>query len=164
MEISSTKFDKEFIDRTYALILQYDGDKEFTLLINCLLGLIIFPIERYKKLNLDFLDHNLSDINAINSCIINSNNFVFNPTHYDLKSKQFVCSKKSLYIFFTKIRNCLAHFGSVEPINENGKWKGITIIDINKNNNNNIELSLTLKYNEVRIIAEYIKSEYNKCI
>ena len=43
MEIKPTEFDIEFIERTQQLIMKYDGNTEFTLLINCLLGLIVLP-------------------------------------------------------------------------------------------------------------------------
>lgn len=41
------KIDKDFVTRTVHIIENYDGPYGVTLLVNCLLGLIILPRERY---------------------------------------------------------------------------------------------------------------------
>lgn len=77
------------------------------------------------------------------------------------KSQQHVNSDKTLGCFLKKIRNGIAHISNCEPINDNGKWIGIKIKDINTRNRNT-ELEITLKYKEIKIISKYISDEYQR--
>lgn len=45
------RFDKDFVERTKELLndAYYNTKKEVTLLLNCLLALVILPIERKKR-------------------------------------------------------------------------------------------------------------------
>ena len=162
MEINPTEFDIEFIERTQKLIKNYGGDTEFTLLINCLLGLIILPNEYNKSLRLNYLSKLLVDIPEISDCLRDADIFKFNPTYWDDKQQKFVNSQKTLGCFLRKVRNGFAHIASSEPINKNGKWIGVKIKDINSRNENNVELELSLKYEQIKIISEYISTEYQK--
>ena len=44
-------FDKDFVERTKELLIEsyYNTEREVTLLLNCLLALVILPIERKKR-------------------------------------------------------------------------------------------------------------------
>lgn len=164
MEVKPNEFDIEFIERTQKLIEKYDGDTEFTLLINCLLGLIIIPSEYNNSLKLNYLDEQLANIPTIYNCLNRIGSFTFNPTYFDRATNRYVSSQKTLGCLLKKVRNGLAHISSATPINNNGKWIGIKITDVNKRNNNNIELEVTLKYEEIKEIALYISTEYQKAI
>lgn len=162
MKINPNEFDIEFIERTQKLIENYDGKTGFTLLINCLLGLIIIPSEYNKNLKLSFLDELLINIPSIDNCLNRINGYIFNPTHRDRNTKKFVSSEKTLGCLLKKMRNGLAHISNTEPINDQGEWVGIKIKDVNNSNNRNIELEITLKYDEIKTIALYISTEYQK--
>lgn len=162
MEIRPTEFDIEFIERTQQLIKEYEGKNEFTFLINCLLGLIILPNEFNKEFQLKYLQVPLEDTAIINKCLKDSDIFIFNPTYFNKKKKKFSNEKKTLGCFLRKLRNALAHISSTKPINENGRWIGIKVKDINRKNNYNVELELVLKYEQIKIISEFISTEYQK--
>lgn len=44
-----SQIEKDFVKRTLQLIEQYKGEYEVTLLINCCLGLLVLPKEKYFK-------------------------------------------------------------------------------------------------------------------
>ncbi len=158
---SKEKYDTEFIKRTQTLIKDYqhrNGVYTTTLLLNCLLGLIILPNEfkERKGRKFNFLNQEIQNIAEIQG-IISKKGFLFNPT--TKKKGQYVSDKKSLKNFLKKIRNGTAH-QRIEPINENGKWKGIKIEDINDANNKNLELKIELTIKELRDFAFFISTKY----
>ncbi len=153
------KYDTEFIKRTQTLINGYHEKYTITLLLNCLLGLIILPNEfkGRKGRKFTFLNQDIQSIKEIQG-IISKNNFLFNPTKKK-KGDGYVSDKKSLKNFLKKIRNGIAH-QQIEPINENGEWKGVRIKDINDFNNKNLELEIEFTIKELRDFAFFISTKY----
>ncbi|MFC2096578.1 HEPN family nuclease [Bacteroidota bacterium] len=86
----------------------------------------------------------------------------FNPTHWFKQKRRHVKSDKTLECFLKKIRNGFAHIDTIVPINDEGKWIGVKIMDINKGNKNNVELEMTLMYNDILVISNFISNEYKK--
>ena len=157
-EMKQERYDVEFIKRTQNLINSYHGEYDFTLFMNCLLGLIILPNEFYGRRKLSLFNKDLSTFPELKN-IIASSDFVFDPTKWDSRSKSYIPDKKTLKVLLKKIRNGIAH-QRIESINEDGKWTGVIIQDINKKNNNNVELSIKFQIKEFRIFAIFISSKY----
>jgi hypothetical protein len=64
------KIEKDFVDHTLHILDHYDGPYGVTLLVNCLLGLIVFPRERgYRQITdtrcLDFDDLGIKERNVL---------------------------------------------------------------------------------------------------
>lgn len=149
MGIAKGKYDVELIRRTKELIKSYKGKYNLTLLMNGLLSLIVLPQEhnsRVRKLN--FMNRDLNDIPEI-QFVLNSPNFYFDRRGFnnDLKN------------LLKRIRNGISH-QRIETINENKKWKGVKIQDLDRHNN--VGLNLELKTSELRNFAFYIADEYLK--
>jgi len=149
MGIAKGKYDVELIKRTKELIKSYKGKYNLTLLMNGLLSLIVLPQEhnsRVRKLN--FMNKDLNDIPEI-QFILNSPNFYFDRRGYnnDLKN------------LLKRMRNGISH-QRIETINENKKWKGVILQDLDRHNN--VGLNLELKTSELRNFAFYIADEYLK--
>ena len=119
------KLDIEFVERTKSLINNYNGNYEFTLLLNCTLGLIILPLEVNREKRLNFLNCNLKDAAIIKTILEKDSEHIFNPTKKNRTTNKFEKAPKTLITFLYKIRNSLAHFAHSEPINENGEWTKI---------------------------------------
>jgi len=152
--------DYEFVNRTKHILENYKDEYEFTLLINCTLGLIVLPIEVNKRLKLNFLQKPMNEIQIINEIFKKDRSAIFNPTRYNRKANKYVQDEKSLKIFLSKIRNSIAHFANSEPINEGKEWKQIKLKDINNFNNDNVELEISIDKNDLKKLALYITEEY----
>ena len=100
----------------------------------------------------------MSTFTELNS-ITASLDFVFNPTKWDGSSKSYIADKRTLKVLLRKIRNGIAH-QRIESINEDGRWIGIIIEDINGRNNNNVELRIKFQIEEFRNFAIFISSKY----
>lgn len=51
MEIKKEDFYREFVKRTKEELEKYKGDREFTMLLNFTLGLLLVPFEKRKSEN-----------------------------------------------------------------------------------------------------------------
>ena len=156
-------FDIEFIERTQKLIANYNGDTEFTLLLNCLLGMIIIPNQFNQKKHLKYLQKEIIDIPTIRECLESSLDFKFEPIKRIKGSKpaEYEPAKKTLKNLMKSIRNSLSHIETIEPINENGKWVGIVLTDKHQGSNEPI-FKCNLKYEQILVVSEYISSEYQR--
>jgi hypothetical protein len=154
--------DLEFVQRTQHIINNYKEKYDFTLLLNCTLGLIILPLEVNRKQKLNFLNGNLDDIDVIKSILQNDPEHIFKPTKRNLKTNKYEETSKTLLNFLYKIRNSIAHFANSKPINEGGIWTKIKLKDINKFNKGNIELELTISEKDLKNLAQYLSDEYLK--
>lgn len=152
--------DIEFVERTQRIIENYKGNYDFTLLLNCTLGLIILPLEVNRKQHLKFLNERLENIDVIKSILKRDKEYVFNPTWFNKKAGQYETGSKTLLTFLIKIRNGLAHFANSEPINENGRWTEIKLKDVNKFNDDNIELELTISEESLLDLTRYLSNAY----
>lgn len=162
-KIEEKDFDIEFIERTQTLIKEYNGQTEFTLLLNCLLGLIILPNQFNQRKRLKYLDSELTEIPDIFNSLKINKNFKFNPTKRERGSNppRYVPAKQNLKSLLKSIKNALSHIETIKPINKNEKWVGVKLIDKNMTTQN-IEMECVLKYSQIKIIAEHISTEYQR--
>lgn len=152
--------DTQFVERTIHLINDYQGDLDFTMILNCTLGLIILPLEVNKNKPLDFLNRSLNEVEVINSIFSKDPDYIFNPTIRDRNSRGFKAAPHTLKTFLIKTRNSLAHFANSVPINEGNEWKKLILKDINRANNNNVEMQLTFSKEGMKEFALFIAKEY----
>lgn len=110
----SKQFERDFTKRTLEIVRDYQGERDATLLINCLLGLLIVPQQRsYQRIPEEPLD----------------------------KLKEWGISPESIQSFggdrkqnlrqlVRSLRNAAAHF-RITPLEENGRVKGFYFQDQN---------------------------------
>lgn len=155
MKYSEQYMMKDFYDRTFSILDQYDENKEnlggnfyeVTLLINCLFGIIIMPrTYLFKKLKNKKFKKNISKI------ILTEFGEKKSLENYELEK------------LFGNLRNSLAHWGdSREDIehlifeDENDKISGLKII--NKYRNNSFEIY----FEDIDSIREFL-NELRKII
>lgn len=141
-------FNKEFVERTKNVLERNYGNEEYevTLLLNCLLGLVSFPIELLKdKSNQEAKEFQTDCVRKLEE-LIDKNEDYKNPNKY---------------FTFRNIRNSIAHIG-IEPLpydNQIGK-----IIFTSKKNNKNyaITLKFCISVENLYIFANYVAEEYLK--
>lgn len=117
-------FHQCFLNRTLALVHEYKGAHEATLLVNCLLGLLVLPKEVILAKNSYEHFPSIEKMGIRASSIINAGNNKNQP-----KPKELI----------RRLRNAVAHF-RIEPIHKNGEIEGYTFKD---NNEFHANLSLT---------------------
>ena len=154
--------DINFVKRTQRIIKDYEGDLEYSLLINCMLGLILLPVEVNKQKQLSFLQHNINDIDIIQSIFSKDKKHIFNPTKYNKKSKVYENVPKSLLTFIIHLRNSFAHFSNARANNQEGEWISVRLKDINIYNKDNVELEITIEKDDLKILAMFLSNEYIK--
>jgi HEPN family protein len=152
--------DISFVKRTQKIINEYSGNLEYTLLINCTLGLIQLPFEINKEKRLSFLNRNLNDVDIIQEIFKKDSNYTFSPTKFNQQKEGYVRARKNLYTFLQHLRNSLAHLALAETQNEDGEWASIRLRDINVRNNDNVELEVTIDKDDLKTLAMYLSDEY----
>lgn len=173
------KFDKVFIQRTKEILDGNFSDYDFTLLINCLMGLLVLPNERKSK---HFRREHLNQtIDTFPEPIRNI--FVENQVVYyqdeDQKEKQMSkCAfftnkgkKKSaspvpLSELLGKLRNAIAHF-NIKPTksSDDYKWEGIIVKNIFFNNElkkSFTTMKLYLSKDEIKELVAFIIKRYEQ--
>jgi len=159
-EIPKTDFDIEFIERTQKIIREYKGEFEVSLLLNCLMGLIIFPNEFSRKYELNFLDQKTDEVDVIKN-IISKSDSIFNPKKR--KRKQIKNEKKNVRVFLRKLRNGFEH-ANITTINDKEKWIGLIVEDKGLYIDNIPDLKVNITSDELRELAIYLSNEYQKNI
>jgi len=154
--------DINFVKRTQTIIKDYKGNLEYSLLINCMLALIILPVEVNKQKKLSFLGRDISEVKIIHSILKKDKRYIFNPTRFNRKKKVYVDASKNLLSFVIHLRNCFAHLSSAIPNNKDGEWVSVRLKDINSRNENNTELEITIGKEDLKQLAIYLSNEYIK--
>jgi len=171
-ELKNYKID--FIKRTNEILEDNfesfrEKDREITLLLNCLLGLIVTISENEKKEKKVF-KNNIDD--CFLALIPDKLGFIVNKkVETDLISEQnatltvSIGHKKDLkgrsqLWFINKIRNCIAH-QNIEAINDDGKWVGVRLWNT-KNSTKDFEIIFTVK--ELKSFATTLSERYNKIL
>jgi hypothetical protein len=107
------EFERAFMRHTLAIVRDYRGEFDATLLVNCLLGLLIVPKEDYlKAIPADPLD-NLPNWGIQRSSIIAAG-------RVSPKSQVKVTNLRELV---TSLRHAVAHF-NVRPFPDHGEVRG----------------------------------------
>ena len=114
MATEQKNIEKEFVQHTLQILLDYEGPFGVTLLVNCLLGLIVLPRERgfiyiAERDNLQFEDLGIAD--------------------EDIRSwGRFKDKERTVARFLGCMRNSIAHV-HIESISESGEIESLLFID-----------------------------------
>ncbi len=150
-------FEIEFVKRTKELLLQYDGSRDMSILINCTLGLIILPYEATQESPPPLWDTELDKITNLPSFRLET----FKPIEHIKKKSGVKYHPKTLAVLLEKIRHGLAH-QHIEPVNENAKFAGVIIKNYFPPNSCNIDLEVRFNQQELKEFALFIADEYLK--
>jgi hypothetical protein len=149
MEI--TDYEREFVERTQAILQNYGGEYQLTNAINCMLGLIILPNEMLKRSQSPKWGLPIAEIQELNFLRIRQ----FKP----IRGKRNGVTEyfpKTLKVFLKKVRNGLAH-QNIKPINMNGFFTGIEIKNYHRNI---VDLEVEFSRQELEQFALFIAGEY----
>lgn len=113
-----TDFEHEFMKRTLALVQQYSEQYDATLLLNCMLGLLIVPNEKFID---EIPTDHLSDLHDWGITTVSINDFGV-PTKTNPQPE-------TLRGVIWSLRNAVAHF-RVEPTEEQGQVQGFRFKDL----------------------------------
>ena len=116
------KIESDFIKRTLSIIEEYSGDNEVTLLINCCIGLLVLPKEKYKNLPKSSSD---SDYNVWG---LSKDNIQFGSIEY----RNYKISN-----IIRRMRNGVSHFNIVTLPNGSGNISTLKISDKDPRNSAN---------------------------
>lgn len=113
------EFEREFMNRTLALMSEYDGELNATHLINCLLGLLVIPKEKFlKRIPQDSVD-SFEDWGIPKDAV---------EEFGGSSRKNGEPRPKTLRTLVWRLRNSVAHF-EIEPQSEGGQCVGFEFKD-----------------------------------
>jgi hypothetical protein len=146
-------FNRDFVNRTLAILDNYDKEYEVTLLLNCLCGLVTLPIEIGKNNYTDKMD------DFKEKCVKKLDSLCIRKNFY----------KRPYYNTFTDIRNSIAHFNIKIPKKE--KIEEINLkayIDKEKQGNKLVRpklvFSITISVKNLKEFAKFVATEYLKIV
>lgn len=144
------EFNTEFIKRTIEILNNCSDKTEYdtTLLINCLLGLLVHPIEDYK-------DEKISNINQYKTNCVNK------LRELSSKSIKTDPNNKDDQSIFRNIRNSVAHL-NVELGSYKGTIESITFSNRIGGKKGKVTLEFTLSVKNLKEFALYVGNEYLK--
>jgi len=161
----------DFIKRTQEILLEHyqhfeDKDREVTFLLNCLLGLIITIAENKKREETIFkgnIDEQFLSLIPDRVGFIDSKKLNIDLTEKDLTEVTINVGhkndlkKKAKSWFLNKIRNGIAH-QNIEQINEDEKWIGVRLWNIDYDRKKNFEIIFTIE--ELKKLAIELSRKY----
>lgn len=168
-EIENYRID--FVARTKEILEQYfdkfeKDNREFTFLLNCLLGLIVTVTEYEKRRNnifrgriddslLELIPERIGFIKEYDAADITDVSLT--KLQVTIGHKNDLKEKDKLW-FFKKIRNSIAH-QNIERINEDRKWIGVRLWNENSSKKD-FEIVFTVE--EMKRLAVYLADRYLK--
>lgn len=162
-KIDIVKRTKEILDENYKSF--EEKDREVTLLLNCLLGLIVAISEnekRKKKVFKDNIDDYFLSLIPDKVGFVESNRVGDDLTDANIKQlnvkvghKEDLKGKSQLW-FINRIRNGIAH-QNIEGINENDKWIGVRLWNTNASIKD-FEIIFTIE--ELKNLATTLSGKY----
>lgn len=167
---SIQNFDISFIERTLGNLKKYEGEYDFTMLLNSLLGLLIVPneynIAKKRSFKYPFLGKNISNFSSIKEIFRSKSYSFLDKNKKEIKQpkfrwltdggKELTIDDITLGSFLRRIRNGIAHFG-FSPVKEDSHWIGV-IIRNSKNDKMNMEVYF--EEDELRTFALFIAEKY----
>lgn len=146
-------FKKDFVERTLKVLKEYDSEYEVTLLLNCLLALVSFPIElQENEINVKAEEFEVICVNKLRS-LMNEEDYI----------------NEDEFNFFSNIRNSIAHINvRLKPENDKNTIGSVTLwneewyIDGKKRKKPKITFRVNISVDKLRIFAEYVAEEYLK--
>ncbi len=168
-------FDIVFIRRTIDNLDRYDGENDFSMLLNSLLGLILLPneynIKEKRKFSFEFLNQSIDNFSEIRS-IFNTSEIEFscdgersslrNKFSWLTRSKnEILITKITLGQFLRRLRNGIAHFGII-PTKNGEDWEGVIIRNHSKDSRGVLfcDFEIYFKKNELKTFAKFIGKKY----
>lgn len=162
-EIEFVRRTKMLLESNYERITE--DNLEFTFLLNCLLGLIVFVSENNKNpiniIDNEFINYlpdafgfTSNPITDIDLTDLNSTQILFQIYH----KNDLISQEKTKKWFISKLRNGIAH-NNIEAINTEGKWTGLRLWNSNWNKVKDFEIIFTaeeLKSLAIKISADYL--------
>ena len=133
-------FESHFLEKTLDILTEYQGDKNVTLLINCLVGLLIVPYEIYYEKIPYVESKNLSE--------------------YGIKLESIsVLENPTLRQVIEHLRNAIAHF-RIEPYPKGKEVEGFIFEDRREDDSVNFRAKLSIEEIKtfVEEFAEYLKN------
>jgi hypothetical protein len=159
--IDPLTFEIEFMERTQSIIRSYHGEYEFTLLMNCLLGLIVLTYERINHSTPKPFKVLIDDFDELRS-VISAPDFTFSPV---TKSGP---QPRTLANFIKRMRNSIAH-ATVYPesaVVSPGSPKEWVAVFFECENiyvkGNPLELDVRFEFNQLKEFAIAISTLYQK--
>lgn len=178
-------FDRRLIERTIQNIDNYNGNFEFTHLINSLLTLIVLPHEYYDRgylhLNTLFLQEKVFEIEEIKDFFIgceeltDEKNTDYHQKRLALKSNKFnIKNEKELLLeeLLRRFRHGIAHhnirptrYDDIQSQSENSYWKGVIIRNYPEDKdglkwNDNFTLEVYLNYEDLKTFSKFVAQKY----
>ncbi len=142
------KFNKGFVKRTSEILNEYEPITEYnvTLLLNCLIGLIVFPIEELKDEHDKITNQFKSDcVNKLKE--LSGDTFKVTPNSVDDDK------------IFRNIRNSVAHI-NVELKSKENIIDKVIFINKQKGRKGDTTLEYALSVSDLKKFALYIATEY----
>jgi hypothetical protein len=158
------RFHTEFVERTREILEKYQGEREWTNLLNCTLGLIVLPFKQLEDnggLKNDIWGQDISTIPECHHFTIAR----FTPIKKRTRDG-FEFYSPTLGVLLRKLRNGLCH-QNIEPSNESGKWDSITVRNHYEYGNSKpkkkeMDLEVTFTWPQLKGFALFIAEEYLK--
>lgn len=139
------EFEKDFMKRTLQSVMDYPGEYEATLLLNCLLGLLVVPRETLlEKIPTD-------PISELHKWGISPESII--RIGKKNKANQF---PETLRGVVYNLKNYVAHF-RIRPIEENHRVRGFCFSDMSG-------FAATIDIKEMRIFVERLASYFEQHI
>ena len=137
--------------------MQYNGNRDMSIIINCTLGLIILPYEATQESPPPFWETELNEIHNLPPFKLE----IFEPIK-SIKKSITKYHPKTLAVLLMKIRHGLAH-QHIESVNEEGKFAGVIIRNYHKQaNQQRLDLQIYFSQQELKEFALFIANEYLK--
>jgi len=145
------EFTLDFMRRTLAIVNDYSGDLDATMLLNSLLGLLVVPKEKYfNSFPNDKPDVFESNWGVLPKSIVSYGKCSQCKTH----------NKQTFRQVLKSLRNAVAHF-NIKPLNGGGKCVGFVFTD-----KSGFEAKLSL--NEIstltKIVAQHLDKHLNSIV
>lgn len=177
--IQVSTFDVDFIERTEKIIdyccPKKDFLYDFTLLINCLLGLLILPKEYYEKnflstnkfnTQINHLPHEIKKIFSNDKVPDYIQDIISSPRKCIIYNRDGEEIKNNMRCYFftvlSHLRNAISHCHII-PMENNDKdeWEGIVLEDINPETEKTT-MKIYLTESEVKILVNFIIEQYKQ--
>ena len=137
-------FKKDFVERTIKILGDCSRytEHDVTLLLNCLLGMVTFPIEIQKnKTNKKAKQYKIDCVNKMKELSKIEKNY---------------CNDDS---FFENIRNAIAHL-NIKVENNNGKIEKIEFRNLEYGVKGKCTLKISILPSNLKLFMEYVAQEY----
>lgn len=160
--IDPLTFEIEFMERTQSIINSYEGKYEFTLLMNCLLGLVVLTCERTKHHPPVAFQVLIDDMGELTS-VIAEPGFLFLPVKRNGNPQL-----RTLDNFLKRMRNSIAHAdvypeNAIVPPSTMKEWVAVYFAASNMYASGHpVELSVRFNFNQLKEFAVAISTLYQK--